>query len=292
MGGTADTFVRRVANIEHGTFDPLIGHGGPIARQHSVDELGVSCGMPTGDPPQSNLFTSRSAMTLRGTSLIENIRPGDMAIVQAAQPAGIRGRFNSLSDGRVGKFGWKAQTATLVEFMGQALRDEMGVTNPLADTDLVSGCRASILKPEADAVSLTSLVAFLNTLDPPTPPAACLASPGAAVFDKIGCATCHTPSMPGPGNAAPVRLYSDLLLHDMGPDLADGFEQGSASGTEFRTAPLWRAADRVHFLHDGRAKTIQEAIDAHGGQATGARSAFQMLSAIDIQALLDFLSCI
>jgi hypothetical protein len=292
MGTTTDSFVRRVANVDNGIFDPLIGHGGPIARQHSVDELGLGCGLPTGDPPQSNTFTSRSAMTLRGTSLIENIRPGDMAIVQAAQPASVRGRLNILADGRVGKFGWKAQTATLVEFMGEALRDEMGVTNPLASIDLVRGCRASVLKPEADATSLTSLVAHLNTLDPPTPTTACLASPGAAVFNTTGCATCHTPSIPGPGNATAVRLYSDMLLHDMGPGLADGFQQGSARGNEFRTAPLWRVADRVRFLHDGRARTIQEAIDAHGGQATAAKSAFNALSGLDIQALLSFLGCI
>ena len=292
MGATADTFVRRVARVHDGVFDPLASHGGPIARQHSIDELGVSCGIPPGDPPQANTFTNRSAMTLRGTSLIENIRAGDMAIAQAAQPANVRGRLNMLSDGRVGKFGWKAQTATLVEFMGEALRDEIGVTNPLAAVDLVRGCRASVLKPEADATSLTSLVAFLNTLDPPTPTAACLASPGATVFNTTGCATCHTPSLPGPGNATAVRLYSDLLLHNMGPNLADGFEQGSASGSEFRTAPLWRVADRVHFLHDGRAASIQEAVAAHGGQASGARSAFQMLNAADLQALLNYLGCI
>jgi hypothetical protein len=292
MGLTSDSFVRRVANVDNGIFDPLLGHGGPIARQHSVDELGLGCGLPTGDPPQSNTFTSRSAMTLRGTSLIENIRPGDVAIVQAAQPANVRGRFNVLPDGRVGKFGWKAQTATLVEFMGEALRDEIGVTNPLANNDLVRGCRASVLTPEADATALTSLVAHLNTLDPPTPTAACLASPGAGVFNGTGCATCHTPSLPGPGNATAVRLYSDLLLHDMGAGLADGFKQGSAGGSEFRTAPLWRAADRVRFLHDGRARTIQEAIDAHGGQAAAARSAFQLLSGADVQALLNFLGCI
>jgi len=88
------------------------------------------------------------------------------------------------------------------------------------------------------------------------------------------------------------QLYSDLLLHDMGSGLADGFEQGSATGSEFRTAPLWRVSDRQHFLHDGRALTILDAILAHGGQATGAVAAFQSLSATDRQALLDFLHCI
>jgi CxxC motif-containing protein (DUF1111 family) len=85
-------------------------------------------------------------------------------------------------------------------------------------------------------------------------------------------------------------LYSDLLLHDMGAGLADGFEQGSATGSEFRTAPLWRVSDRQHFLHDGRATTILGAIGLHGGQATSAVNAFNALSPADRQRLLDFLN--
>ena len=85
-------------------------------------------------------------------------------------------------------------------------------------------------------------------------------------------------------------LYSDLLLHDMGPGLADGFEQGSATGSEFRTAPLWRISDRQHFLHDGRAATILDAIRAHGGQASSAAAAFEALSGVDQQAMLTFLN--
>ena len=89
-----------------------------------------------------------------------------------------------------------------------------------------------------------------------------------------------------------MRLYSDLLLHDMGPDLADGFLQGSATGVEFRTMPLWRVADRSHFLHDGRATTIVDALLGHGGQAAAARAAFLALTPAERTALLDFLSCI
>jgi hypothetical protein len=292
MGVTPDTFVTRVARIQNGIFDPLASHGGPIARQHSIAELGLACGLPTGNPPQANAFSNRSAMTLRGTSLIDNIRVGDIDKVRAAQPENVRGRFNILADGRVGKFGWKAQTATLVEFMGEAFRDEIGITNPLATVDLVSGCQASVLRPESDAVPLTSLVAFLNTIDPPVPVPACRTSAGATVFAAAGCATCHTPSMPGPGNASPVFLYSDLLLHDMGSGLADRFEQGSATGSEFRTAPLWRLSDRAHFLHDGSAHSIEDAIRSHGGQAAAARDAFNTLSATDLAALMNFLGCI
>jgi len=87
-------------------------------------------------------------------------------------------------------------------------------------------------------------------------------------------------------------LYSDLLLHDMGAGLADQFEQGSAGGSEFRTAPLWRVSDRAHFLHDGRARTIPDAIRLHGGQAAGAATNFLSLSPSDVQALLGFLGCI
>jgi len=182
-----------------------------------------------------------------------------------------------------------------VEFMAEAMRDELGVTSPLAPTDLVSGCGTSS-KPEADAVPLTSVVAFLDNIDPPAPAAACLSSAGAAVFNNIGCATCHQPNMFGHGNSGAnpttIHPFTDLLLHDMGEALADGIQQGSATGTEFRTMPLWRVSDRVHFLHDGRATTILDAIKAHGGQAAGAKGMFDALSPSDLQALMDFLNCI
>jgi Di-haem oxidoreductase, putative peroxidase len=291
MGTTPDTFVRRAARVNEGGFDPLLGHGGPITRQRSIAEFGVPCGLSTGDPPQANTFSNRSAMTLRGTSLIDNIRVGDIEKARIAQPPDVRGRFNILVDGRVGKFGWKAHAATLVEFMGEAFRDEIGLTNPLAPTDLVSGCKASVQRPEADAVPLSSLVAFLNTIDPPSS-ASCRPSVGDTVFANLGCATCHTPSLPANGNATAAFLYSDLLLHEMGVTLADGFQQGSALGSEFRTAPLWRVSDRSHFLHDGRATSIVDAIRAHDGQAAGARDRYVALPPSDAQALLDFLRCI
>ena len=296
MGGDADSFVTRVARITE-RFNPLASQGGPIARQRSIAELGVPCGLPTGIPPQANATSRRSAMTLRGTALIDGVAVSDILAAQAAEPAALRGRLNALADGRVGRFGWKAQTATLVEFMGEAFRDEMGVTNPLAVHDFVNGCGASNVGLEADAVPLTSIVAFLNTIDPPEPSAATLASAGAALFASTGCAACHKPSYRILGSTTNASgaimtafLYSDLLLHDMGPGLADGFEQGSATGSEFRTAPLWRVSDRQHFLHDGRAATILDAIRAHGGQASSAAAAFEALSGVDQQAMLAFLN--
>jgi CxxC motif-containing protein (DUF1111 family) len=295
MGASDDTFVFRVAHVEPGSFDPLLGRGGPVARQHSIAELGVPCDLPTGIPSAANVISKRSAMTLRGTSLLDNIRIVDIERTRVSQPDAVRGRMNILSDGRVGRFGWKAHSATLVEFMAEAFRDELGVTSPLAPTDLVSGCGTSS-RAEADAVPLTSLVAFLDTIDPPAPTAACLTSAGAVVFHSVSCDTCHQPNMFGPGNSGPnpttIHPFTDLLLHDMGPGLADGILQGSATASEFRTMPLWRVSDRVHFLHDGRALTIEAAIRAHGGQAAAARDAFNTLSAADLAALMNFLGCI
>jgi hypothetical protein len=295
-GTSAQSFVLRVGRINGTKFDPSPGNGGPIARMHSVSELGVPCGLPTGVPPSANITSNRSAMTLRGTSLIDNILDREILNVQAAQPPSVRGRPNVMPDGRIGHFGWKAQTATLVEFVAEAQRDEFGLTNPLQPRDLVSGCQANQVSPEADGVPLTSIVAFLNTIEPPTPTAACLSSAGALLFAQVGCATCHTPSMSGPGSPTasqrPVRLYSDLLLHDMGPALADHFEQGQANGNEFRTMPLWRVSDRPHLLHNGSATTLSEAIHAHGGQGAAAVSAFDALTDTDKQALLAFLGCI
>lgn len=296
MGSTPGTFVVRFGRTGEGGHDPMTEQGGPVARAHSIRELGGHCGQgSTGVPPAASVTSRRSAMTLRGSSLIDTILDVAILQVQAAQPAAVRGRAHRLADGRIGKFGWKAGTPTLVEFMAEAFRDEMGITNPLRPTD-VAACGGNKDGADIDGLPLTSLVAFLNTIDPPAPSAACLASPGATLFASTGCASCHTPSMPGPGSPTaaqkPVRLYSDLLLHDLGPEMSDGIVQGSAGGHEFRTAPLWRAADRPHFLHDGRATTLSAAIAAHGGQGAAARAAFEALSAADQQALLDFLGCI
>jgi len=290
MGAGAGTFVTRVGLTSNGTFDPLIGEGGPVARAHSISELGFPCGLQTGVPALANVTSLRSAMTLRGTALIDFVQNRDILAAQAAEPDAVRGKINLLGDGRLGRFGWKAQFATLVEFMGDAFTNEMGVTNPLAPRDEVSACGASILQPEIDAVPVQAVTAFMGTLDPAVPAATCLASDGATTFTTLGCASCHTPSYPGPTRT--INLYSDLLVHDMGPAFDDHFVAASAGGTEWRTAPLWRVADRVHFLHDGRAASISNAIAAHGGQAAPAAAAYGALDDSARQALLDFLSCI
>jgi CxxC motif-containing protein (DUF1111 family) len=133
---------------------------------------------------------------------------------------------------------------------------------------------------------IAALTEFVAALPAPEP---VRADPvGAAVFRDAGCAACHTPALDAGGEQA--RLYSDLLLHDMGPALDDTVVQGSAQGPEWRTAPLWGLADRKRFLHDGRADTLAAAILAHGGEAERARERFRALSAVQRRRLLQFLS--
>lgn len=262
----------------------------PVARQHSINEIGGICGLRPGIPHGTDLTSPRSTMALRSTSLIDFVLDTQIRANQALEPEAIRGRPNILADGRIGKFGWKAQTATLIEFMGQAFRNEQGLTNGLDRKDLVSGCGANLVRPELDAVPLVTTASFLETIDAPAPAAECRTSAGATVFNTTGCSGCHTESFSGPG--FPAYLYSDLLLHDMGPTLADGFPQGSATGSEFRTMTLVKLNERKHFLHDGRALTPTDAIRAHGGQAATSEAAFEGLSTADRDALLAFLGCL
>ena len=208
-----------------------------------------------------------------------------MQMVPAFWPLG--GSGNPLNNRRIGEDG-RAVVGYLEESTGDVIRRRVTARVLHGQPPFL---QRRDQRPEADAVPLTSLVAFLNTIDPPSS-TACRPSVGNTVFTSVGCATCHTPSLPANGNATAAFLYSDLLLHDMGASLADDFEQGSARGSEFRTAPLWRVADRSHFLHDGRATSIEDAIRAHDGQGAGARDRYKALPAGEAQALLDFLRCI
>ena len=111
---------------------------------------------------------------------------------------------------------------------------------------------------------------------------------GQRLFSSAGCASCHTPMLSS--NRGDVALYSDLLLHDMGPSLNDGIIQGDATGAEWRTTPLWGLRLRARFLHDGRAATPAEAILTHDGDGAEAARAFRRLTHDDRKALLTFIS--
>ena len=193
---------------------------------------------------------------------------------------------NNGNDGTVARFGWKAQNKSLLLFSGEAYNVEMGITNELFQTerDETPSCQfaaipndvtKSVAETLVEGISAIEKFAFFaRFLAPPVPS---LDAPGGVesiargrkLFGGIGCALCHTPTL-NTGNSAvaalrnqPVNLFSDLLVHDMGPGLADGISQGQAGGREFRTAPLWGLGQRLFFLHDGRTSDLREAIRAH-----------------------------
>jgi CxxC motif-containing protein (DUF1111 family) len=202
----------------------------------------------------------------------------------------VNGRVN-LVNGRVGRFGWKADTATLEQFVADAFRNEHGVTNPGApDAHLPSArsgsgpCAGESSSLKDDGSRVAALAAYVGSL--PAPQAGAVQPAGEAVFEQIGCASCHTPSLNG------VPLYSDLLLHDMGRTLDDKVVQADARGQDWRTTPLWGLSSRQRFLHDGRARTIQAAITAHSGEADPIIERYRALTPDDRQAILAFLSAL
>jgi CxxC motif-containing protein (DUF1111 family) len=287
----------RVGRLTASGFDALAGRGGPVARARSVDELGSRCDLAPGISEHANVTSVRNAPGLYGSGLIDAIPDERIAAGAIPRGDGVHGRAHRVhgADGseRIGRFGWKADTVTLQQFVADAFRNELGITSPLAPMDLAPAgqpgrarCAGESAALEDDGSIVDAVTAFLVGLPPP---AARAVSPrGAALFATIGCEACHSESLASP--AGPVRLYSALLLHDLGPDLDDKVVQGQAGGRDWRTTPLWGLAARPRFLHDGRARTVTEAIVAHGGEATAARQRFNQLSAPEREALLAFLA--
>jgi CxxC motif-containing protein (DUF1111 family) len=210
---------------------------------------------------------------------------------------------------RVGRFGRKAQTASLLEQTVEAYHQDMGITsdfqprenhNPLSSVPADAADR--VVDPEVPPATVLALVHYLQTLAPPRPGVETdQRRDGRALFASTGCAGCHVQTLlTGPSVIAalayqPVELYSDLLLHDMGDALADNRPDGSATGREWRTTPLWGLRLMRQFLdgqallmHDGRARTVEDAILLHGGEAARARTAFVALSPAQRRALVDF----
>jgi CxxC motif-containing protein (DUF1111 family) len=287
------TVVYRVGRFNAGAYDPLLGGGGPVARQHSI---GAGCKLLPGIPQLANLVSVRNTPSLFGDGVIDTIPDSVIrarAMAEAAEPNGVAGRPHLVRDSggqeRVGRFGWKADTAMLEQFIAEAMRNEMGLTTPLAPQDIVSvppGC-GLMASPKFDNTVTRALTAFVGSLPAPRPGNAAMNAEGAATFASLGCAACHVPTLPA--NGTDVPLYSDLLLHDMGPTLDDGVVQGQARGKDWRTTPLWGLGVRVRYLHDGRATSLAAAIAAHDGEGARSAAAFRRLTADLRERLLAFL---
>lgn len=295
VGGTGRHGLATVVRIGQLTKGGLfvVGRRGPVAPQHSVSELGVACDRQAGIPAGVNVTSVRNAPALFGDGLIDAISDDVIRAGAVARGDGVRGRPNIVrgADGRVrvGRFGWKAHVPTLEQFVAEAFRSELGLTNPLAPADARAAkggpCAEKSAASEVSGRDLSAVAGFVASLPAPAPRHP--ASAGAAVFEQTGCAACHVPSLPAGRRQA--GLYSDLLLHDMGRALDDGVTQGSAAGPDWRTTPLWGLSERTRFLHDGRARTLEAAILAHGGEAEAARRRFRALSDTARERLLAFL---
>jgi CxxC motif-containing protein (DUF1111 family) len=284
-----------------------------------------------------NNITFRIPTPVYGDGLIEQI-PDSTIVANAAANApqktarGIGGRPHRIrldegttnqngNDGTIARFGWKAQNKSLLLFSGEAYNVEMGISNELfqSERDETPSCQYAPTPNnithtdgatgEEMLSAISKFSAFMRFLAPPTPdprnPGGTTSiANGRALFLSSGCADCHTPMLKT-GNSAvaalrnkPVNLYSDLLLHNMGPGLADDIVQAQAGPDEFRTAPLWGLGQRIFFLHDGRTKDLVQAINAHASpgngrfrpsEANGVVGNYQRLSEVQKQDMLNFL---
>lgn len=300
--------------------DPALDVGGPQLQDRAI---------PGADPetlPAGVDVSPRLPPPVFGVGLIEAI-PTD-AILAHADPDdsdgdGISGRPNWVTPrdfvpadepgGGVGpvlgRFSRKAQVSTLLQQTVEAYHQDIGITTDFLPEENFSAAQSAALRaadlvadPELPAATVLAVVNYLRLLAPPAPGELTPERQrGQQLFTEIGCATCHVPEFRTGSSSIsvlanqPVRLYSDLLLHDMGEELADNRPDGSANGREWRTTPLWGLRVMRDFLngdaflmHDGRARSVEEAILLHGGEAAPVRDRFAGLSAQQQRDLLDF----
>jgi CxxC motif-containing protein (DUF1111 family) len=320
VGGAGIQSAVMAGRLDGEAFDPLLAQGGPtIAANTLLFEPAVrakraapGCKL-TRDaeavPDAANVVTRRRTTPLFGLGLVDATPDAVFVELARRQPEKIRGRVARVHDWaagapRVGKFGWKAQAPSLHQFSGQALLFELGITSPaflaeqppFGDASLLAGCD-TVPDPEADAAEVEQMTEFMRLLAPIAPlEADASARAGDAVFDRIGCAGCHTRRLTS--GASPIAAlsekeyapFSDFLLHDMG-DGGDGIAEGGAGPREMRTAPLWglRLWGSARLWHDSRAPSLEAAIDRHAGQGASARVAFRALPERERGQLIAFL---
>ena len=305
VGGGSTVNTTRFGQNVGGRFDPLDSLGGSILQEFAIHPAAMEL-----VPGLANVVTKRNSTPIFGLGLIEAIP--DSTIIANARWYGndqIGGRVGWVTDlvtrvKRVGRFGWKAQHATLLAFSADAYQNEMGITNKHFPVENAPNGNFNLLnqhdtridpedsgkgRPMPEFESVANFMRFLGA-----PPASKLNnSEGRNLFATTGCTQCHTPMLKTGSNPVvalnykEVWLYSDLLLHNMG-SLGDGIVQETATGKDFRTPPLWGASFSAPYLHDGRAPTIDAAIRAHDGEGRLVKERYQKLPATQQKLLTDF----
>ena len=266
--------------------------------------------------PSNAMFSPRIGPPVFGLGLLEAIPEADILVLADENDIdndGISGKPNYVWDEefqetRLGRFGWKANTPSVMIQSAGAYNGDMGVTSPLFPTETCAGqsnCSNLGDDPEITQQVLDDVVLYLRTLAVPAPRDLEGVAKGKELFTTIGCASCHTPRMktgnypgiPAISNQI-IYPYSDMLLHDMGFGLADNRPDFLANGQEWKTRPLWGIGmtelvnGHTHFLHDGRARGFEEAILWHGGEAEQAKENFKQLSQDERQEVIDFLKAL
>jgi len=307
--------VTRIGGMRNGVYSDLEDLGGPVLERRSIQEIVPECPINPEVVPNNAEFVSRRISTpLFGLGLMEAISP--LQILRNIDPLdlnqdGISGRVNWVMNPEtgqyeIGRFGWKNQISSIHVFSADAYQNEMGITSPLFPTENLPQGQPfdpiwdPVPDPEEEEGDPDDIDLFADFMRFLAPPARKSFSPavvrGEQTFAAIKCSSCHVPAMTTGANPVAalshksVRLYSDLLLHDMGVAFDDGVRQGVAQGGEWRTAPLWGVSVRQLFLHDGRASTIDAAIRMHGGEANRSRQSYVGLSAAKRADLLAFLN--
>lgn len=323
-GGNSTRKVTFVGKINtDGSYNDLSSEGGPQIQPFSNQKFKSQCNL-AGEvvPSDATIVAAHQAPQLFGLGLIDNIPDSSILANAVDKGMGIHGVANMVLDEknmlRVGRFGQKSQAATLVQMSANAMVHELGVTNPIfATEDLPQGkpipafCSIKT-EPNDNGTNELDIYHYLLYLAPKTPGTG--NTNGQLQFNTIGCALCHIPTYTTNSSVMvqvdttgrmivskalagqSVNLYSDLLLHDMGGTLGDGLQEGLATGTQFRTAPLWGLASRLQsgdgLMHDGRAKDVATAISLHSGspEASQVITMFNGLSSQNQADLIAFIS--
>lgn len=293
-----------------GEFETLDASGDTLFHMFSVPGHGCQPVLPE----DTDVFARRVPIPLFGAGLVEAIPDETLRALEDPDDRnrdGVSGRAALIIDvatgeRRVGRFGWKAQHATLLTFGADAYRNEMGITNDLFPHESAFGIPADRMRlcdpfpdpedirdPRTRRRGIDNFASFMRFLAPVGREGLNdQVRVGEQVFAAIGCATCHVPTLETGPSSNPlfhrkaVALFSDLLLHDVGT--GDGIKQGAAEPNEIRTPALWGLRLRRPLLHDGSA-TLDEAIRRHAREAELARRGFEGLSEVDRAAVLAFL---
>ncbi len=316
-------------NYLDGTGTSPENEGGPILHNQTVAQFVnhmPHCHIP-GEvvPSDATVVNQIRSPQLFGLGLIDSIPESAILANAVDRGLGIKGVANMVPDQfgnlHVGRFGQKASVPNLLFFTVSAMFNELGITTPIFPNEhlpqgigpIPSACESSPNSPQdTDGANSVSIYHFEVFLAPNTPLALTPAAQvGQSLFESIGCNLCHVEHMQtdpnatvstdlNGGNLGPVAvlgnqtasLYSDLLLHDMGPGLSGGIPLGQATLTQWRTTPLWGLSSRrtFGFLHDGRTTSVDLAIRAHGGEASQVITNYSGLSSINRSDLLAFLN--